>query len=76
MLATLVVVFLVWLPVATTLEAVVAASGSRPWVSRTKQGLYLALAAPALFANWLTVLVQRNQRTVARLTRVGDWLKS
>lgn len=75
MLATLAIVFLVWLPLATTLEAVIAATGPRPFGQLWKRVLYWILAAPALAANWLTALIARHQHLVDRLDRLGSWFK-
>ena len=76
MITTLVFVFAVWLPVATTLQAVVQGVESKEFTSKWKQILYVTLAAPALYANWLTAVAVRNQSTIDRLNRIGDWFKA
>ncbi len=75
MLSTALVILVVWLPLATTLEAVVTAT-SRPFATLWKRALYVCLAAPALLAGWLTAILARNQRTVDRLHKVGEWFKA
>lgn len=75
MLSTLLFVFIVWLPFATTLRAVVDSS-TGSFSQKWKQALFILLALPALAASFLTALVSRHQGLIDKLDKIGVWFKS
>lgn len=75
MFSTLLFVFLVWLPVATTLQAVVISTPS-DFTHWWKKALFSILAAPALAASFLTAIAVRNSKTVSKLEHLGEWFKN
>jgi hypothetical protein len=68
--------FVVWLPVAILLRAVVLASDKNYFSNKPKLVLYTILAAPALYANWLIALLSKNNSIVEKLEKVGDWFRN
>lgn len=73
---TLILVFGLWLPLATTLFAVVNGSIKDDFDNFFKKVLYYVLAAPAYYTHWLTAAVTRNDKSIARLEKLGEWFRN